>query len=563
MKSVLKKFLAFVVSVGMLFALSPSAAHAENTGESSTDWEISKSKTATNLDADYTSEVTLSLPSAQEELVSDVVFVLDKSSSARVENQILEMLQELNTQIQSTDATVKVGIVIFNKQANRVLELTELNDENMAAIETAIKTEISSGTNTHAGLLAGKAMLDEDQSVEASRKYLIFASDGNTYMYGAQPTVTAYYWMSDGSPYFSFDNYAWSFKYGSDDAPADWNAWMSNVQTAIENSNAIEIPYEGEARDILNGYRASKEEIPENLATAADGLQQNAYATNVDRALYYTYQVYNEAQNEGYHCYAVNSKDTVSSAAWAKGFMDYLNGGNEEVSFSEIQKDIYYLLDAGSTVTDYMGYAEGEYDFDFVNDPSTLRLMVGDEVYEAVEIAENTYGFKPSVVAKSTADYAYVVEYVPGEGGQEHFVWHINEAVSNFAPVQLTYKVVLTNPSTQPGTYGSYDADGSKGMDGLYTNLSAVLTPVDTNGNMGKEEAFARPTVSYTVESPVQPSDDPTETPQEPATPSDEKPVAETTPDTDTANNLALWFVLFTSCAALSAALYMKRRMSK
>ena len=121
MKSVLKKFLAFVVSVGMLFALSPSAAHAENTGESSTDWEISKSKTATNLDADYTSKVTLSLPSAQEELVSDVVFVLDKSSSARVEDQILEMLQELNTQIQSTDATVKVGIVIFNKQANRVL----------------------------------------------------------------------------------------------------------------------------------------------------------------------------------------------------------------------------------------------------------------------------------------------------------------------------------------------------------------------------------------------------------------------------------------------------------
>ena len=121
----------------------------------------------------------------------------------------------------------------------------------------------------------------------------------------------------------------------------------------------------------------------------------------------------------------------------------------------------------------------------------------------------------------------------------------------------------MTNPSTQPGTFGSYDADGSKGMDGLYTNLSAVLTPVDTNGNMGKEEAFARPTVSYTVESPVQPSDDPTETPQEPSTPSDEKPVAETTPDTDTANNLALWFVLFTSCAALSAALYMKRRMSK
>ena len=38
-------------------------------------WETSKSKTATNLNADYQSQVTLSLPASEEELVSDVVFV--------------------------------------------------------------------------------------------------------------------------------------------------------------------------------------------------------------------------------------------------------------------------------------------------------------------------------------------------------------------------------------------------------------------------------------------------------------------------------------------------------
>lgn len=47
------------------------------------DWDVSRSKTAENLvkqnDGSYTSDVTLSLPSAQEQLVSDVVFVLDKS----------------------------------------------------------------------------------------------------------------------------------------------------------------------------------------------------------------------------------------------------------------------------------------------------------------------------------------------------------------------------------------------------------------------------------------------------------------------------------------------------
>ena len=65
-------------------------------------------------------------------------------------------------------------------------------------IEAAIKKDISSGTNTHAGLLAGKQLLDEDKEVAANRKYLIFVSDGITYMYNAKPTVTAWSFNADG-----------------------------------------------------------------------------------------------------------------------------------------------------------------------------------------------------------------------------------------------------------------------------------------------------------------------------------------------------------------------------
>ena len=82
------------------------------------DWQISKSKEATNLDSSYVSSVTLSLPSAQEVLSTDVVFVLDKSTSTDVEDQIMKILQNLNTQVQNTKAAVKVGIVIFNKEAH-------------------------------------------------------------------------------------------------------------------------------------------------------------------------------------------------------------------------------------------------------------------------------------------------------------------------------------------------------------------------------------------------------------------------------------------------------------
>ena len=81
-------------------------------------WDISKSKTATQLDKNYRSQVTLSLPAKSEKLVSDVVFVLDKSTSTQIENQTLDMLENLQTQISQTNAKVKVGIVIFNKEAN-------------------------------------------------------------------------------------------------------------------------------------------------------------------------------------------------------------------------------------------------------------------------------------------------------------------------------------------------------------------------------------------------------------------------------------------------------------
>ena len=94
------------------------------------------------------------------------------------------------------------------------------------------------------------------------------------------------------------------------------------------------------------------------------------------------------------------------------------------------------------------------------------------------------------------------------------FTWYINEPVSNFAPVQLTYTVKLINPKTADGTYGKYDRDGSQHYEGLYTNQEAVLYPVDSRGNEYRPEEFPKPTVSYVVEHGSQePGSDPTPTP--------------------------------------------------
>lgn len=165
---------AFVTSA-MELGLTDVAVLSAVEVEEIPDWQISKSKKATNLDENFESQVTLSLPSAEEKLENDIVFVLDKSTSVQLENEALEMLKELQAQAKKNGAKVKVGVVIFNKEAHKsdFMDLETQYD----TIAAAIRENISSGTNLSAGILAGKKMLDEDTQVAAGRKSLVLLSD--------------------------------------------------------------------------------------------------------------------------------------------------------------------------------------------------------------------------------------------------------------------------------------------------------------------------------------------------------------------------------------------------
>lgn len=517
------------------------------------EWEISKSKTATNLDENFESEVTLSLPSAEEQLVSDVVFVLDKSTSDTVEDEMIAMLNDLSGQAESVNAKVNVGVVIFNKVANTELELTELNAASLDAIEAAIKTEVKSGTNIHAGLLAGKQMLDNDKSTANTRKYLILVSDGISYLYCKNNDPTVAYTVSslnggdDGNgnrnckPVTGMDCY--DIKYGAQDyVPEDWDTYMEEIDAQVANTQ-YDFKYE-------------------NAPTALDSpfsipyAERKNYAVNVDKSLYYSYQLYQECAQD-YHCYAVAAtEDNKSNYKFGKSFMEYLAGGNE-YDFRTIQNDIHYLLDAGSRVEDYIGYVADDYNFDFINDASKLTMKVGENVLQAKKISENRYGF-----GKKTGNtYDYEVEYVPGNlMDEEHFVWYINVPVSNFETAQLTYTVKLMNPKNVDGTYGQYDADGSEGYQGLYTNNSATLYPVDSNGEEGTPEEFGKPTVDYTVKNVPTAPNKPT-TPNQTVQKDTKKGK---TPKTGDSSSLIIWeMMLGAAVVGLSAAGMTVRRNRK
>ena len=483
---------AFVTSA-MELGLTDVAVLSAVEVEEIPDWQISKSKKATNLDENFESQVTLSLPSAEEKLENDIVFVLDKSTSVQLENEALEMLKELQAQAKKNGAKVKVGVVIFNKEAHKsdFMDLETQYD----TIAAAIRENISSGTNLSAGILAGKKMLDEDTQVAAGRKSLVLLSDGITYIFGEKPTAVAWGFENDGSEHSWAGPDNWILKYGNNKALSEdeWNERLGTIKAQMDaQGDEFDHPYE-----------------QGDLTPCTPPGEGKERANSVDKALYLSYEAYLEAAKEQYHCYAMPIGSSAGeSYPWGPSFVKYLADG-KTVSFEDIKNDILYAVDRGSMVEDYMGWVKDDYNFDL---KSIDRLTVGGRELSKWKDGNSVYFGNEDVNA---AQYRFKVEYDPSdkEGG-EHFIWTMNEAVKNNEPVQLTYTVKLINPKTAGGTYGKYDRDGSQHYEGLYTNQEAVLYPVDSRGNEYRSEEFPKPTVSYVVEHGSQePGSDPTPTP--------------------------------------------------
>ena len=446
---------------------------------------VSRSKTATVLDKDYRSTVTLSLPSAEEKLASDVVFVLDKSTSAELEDKALELLADLKKEVMERGVMVKVGVVIFNRAADVAFPLTELTEGNYATIAAAIRKTISSGSNTHAGLLAGKKMLDGDTAVEPHRKHLIFVSDGVTYQFCKEDDHTTPYTRSfDGSLNsdgpnqcgtlselnVQYEGVETSIPKGSIDN------WMSDIAGRMETDNDNEdwdYPYTGQAPTDNSKLLKNKENV-----------------SNVEKALHLTESTYKAMQESGYQCHAVLAREIRQ---WGTAFMNRLAGGRA-VAFDSIQHKVLYAVDKGSTVADTVGKS-----FDLV--PGTFCLTVGVQELQYKQDGNVTY-FGGD---QNESNYRFKIEY---DGAADSFTWEINEPVSNFAPVKLSYTVKLAG-TPAAGTHGVMDLNGDGYVDdttthvdvskALYTNESAILTPVATDGEQGEALESPRPSVSYTA----------------------------------------------------------------
>jgi len=495
------KILALVLSLVMVLALMPMGAMAAV--QYPTAWQVSKSKTATALDNNNETTVTLSLPSAEYKNSADVVFVLDKSTSGNIQaakNAACNMVDDLATK---TNVNVKVGVIVFNRDVTVNLGLTELTASSAQTIKDAIIAGASGGSNTQGGLLKADELLAADTEVQNANKYVVYVTDGIGYVWGSQghPMSSAYLYgengINGGCPSTS------SFEVRIKAAKEADQTFTEPTFAEVYSDDAGESVAAQYDKPFATNFEASQ---------CIPFAQTATVVSAVERAIYLSAHTYNDLASK-YNCMSIwytpyglaNPEYRLAAdyMTWTgtvgKAFcLDNNTDSQLTAAFDTLENKILYTVNIG-TVTDVIGS-----NFD-LKSLDTMALTVGGKSLPAsVDTAKNTVNFG---TADNNGVYPYSVQYTSGDG--ENLVWTINVPVENANRVQLSYTLKLANKSTTAGTHGVLDLNGDGKADGtetevvadnaLYTNESAVLKYKDSNGSTGTPENFGKPSVSYYV----------------------------------------------------------------
>lgn len=486
-------------------------------------WDHSKDKTATALDSNYNSKVTLSLPAGDYPQTVDVVFTVDCTSVLLYNyTGIIKEIEKIADELVGKDINLNVGLVGFGHESKVYLPLTNITEENVDAVMEEVKTTISNdrdwlknngGTNIQKGILTGRELLDNSNTgALPNDQYFILMTDGAGFWYNNANGETVCTAHRDSNQ-----------SLGNMDANNDVGG-----PTRINDSMYLRAVNEGKTfGDFIAEQGAAIEKSAERSFTTegAKSAGELAYTTqdvqnydvypylNMERGTYFAAKALQDVAAEGYSVitigYNYNKFGLTSLNAVSKGFREWTaevgsyytaSMFNVQDAFEGVRDEMIYLLDAGSQVVDIIGQGKdnkgNDYNFDVANlDNMTITVggvKLNKEKIQSEEFpGSTTYGFFEGEIADGK--YNFVVTYYPdgvadadGET-REHFVWSINVPVGNFAPVQFSYDVHLTDPQTTKGTYT------------VATNVEAVLTPVDSNGTKGKPEKFPVPELTYEV----------------------------------------------------------------
>ncbi|OUP51874.1 hypothetical protein B5F17_11545 [Butyricicoccus pullicaecorum] len=488
-------------------------------------------KTATPLDENYESNVTLSLPAAEYKKAVDVVFAIDCSSvlennSEAMTQALTNMVQEL---AQKDNIVLNIGVVGFSHTAGALAELQEVNAENVDDFMAKLAEEFENvlaeksqivqdgGTNLQVGIRVARRLLDSGEAMPQNR-HLILMTDGAGYYYCRSDTEdTSVCTVHNGDRKQCLNNM------DATEIGGRTNDSMYMRAEADDKTFGDFIAEQGRAIEESAENSFSQEEA----ATAPD---EQCYTTaqvqsfdeypylNMERGTYFAAQELLKVKDAGYqivtigyrykHADSLPSLGAVSSGfcEWTQTIGNYYVGPSNNDSAEEklavlesilgsISNELGQFVDAGSQIIDEIGSgtdSQGKsYDFNFINDVNRLKLTVGDTTLNVTKGEDDaTYNFGTTEDPDQFVLHYYAggTEF-DGETYGECFVLDINVPVTVEQPVTLAYAVDLTNPQSEPGTYNQ-----------LNTNNIAILYPIDSDGNPITPVEFPKPVVSYTVE---------------------------------------------------------------
>lgn len=525
-------------------------------------WDVSRSKTASGLtknsNGEWTTDVTLGLPSATTKQTIDVVLVVDNAfpkDNTTAATQAAGLMEQLEKIAKSGTVSINTGLVISGGYIP-VLHRIELGniEDNITNINEAIdnsktdwkQQEGRKGSNIQAGVETARQMLAGETSASKENKYLVLISDGGAFSWYENGTSVSKFYSTETDP--EKPNYHWcnpwdfQMRYGDgvSSTEFDFAALMKKPETEVD-ANSIPCPSEewpstgneknGEGNQTQYQSNYSKATVQSTLdkypgKCAYDIVNKEGYITSREAALYHTAKSISMASNEVkviFVSFPYNYNNGSNLFKLTEGFKQYVADNNDNVTlyrvngrenypdeyqardsvevFKSVKKDLIYLVDKGSKVEDTIGNK-------FTLIPDSFKLTVGGTELQSIKNGE-TYYFGDEKV--STTAYKFKVT-VTKTGSETKFNWDINEAITKDKPVKLTYTLKLTDPQTLAGTYGVKDLNGDGIVDGtksttvvdgdaLYTNKEAKLVPKDSNGKTGAELTFPKPSVFYTIKS--------------------------------------------------------------
>lgn len=522
--------------------------------------DVSRSKIASGLtknsNGEWTTDVTLGLPSATTKQTIDVVLVVDNAfptDNTTAATQAAGLMEQLEEIAKSGTVSVNAGLVISGGYIP-VLHQIELGniENNITNIKEAIdksktdwkKQEGRKGSNIQAGVETARQMLAGETSASKENKYLVLISDGGAFSWYENGTSVSKFYSTETDPekpnYYWCNPWDFQKRYGDGPSSKQFNfaALMKKPETEVD-ANSIPCPSEewpstgnrqnGEGNQTQYQSNYSKATVQSTLdkypgKCAYDIVNKEGYITSREAALYHTAKSISMASNEVkviFVSFPYNYNNGSNLFKLTEGFKQYVADNNDNVTlyrvngrenypdeyqardsvevFKSVKKDLIYLVDKGSKVEDTIGDK-------FTLIPDSFKLTVGGTELKSIKDGEKYY-FGDEMV--STAAYKFKVTVTKTES-ETKFNWDINEAITKDKPVKLSYKLKLTDPKTAAGTYGVKDLNGDGIVDdtesttvvdgdALYTNESATMVPKDSNGNTGEELTFHKPSVFYTI----------------------------------------------------------------